>query len=114
MILTALIMGLSVIAGIGIIAIFWNDLVDFIKDTAQKISKAFNRVVYGTKIFLKKILEGVQEIFKHYSKVDGHWEEITTTRTISESEVPVEILNKVQYGQEVDVTQELELQMTNG
>lgn len=114
MILTALVMGITVIAGIGVVAAFWNDIVDFIKDTVEKVSRTLNRFVYGTKVFLKKLQEGIQEILKQYSKDGEIWTEITTTRTIPESEVPEEIRNKARYEQEVDITQELELQVTSG
>lgn len=115
---TALLMGAFIVAGVGIVATFWNDLVDFAKDIvqkAQKVLEVLNRVVYGVKVFLKKIIEGVQEIVRHYSysEVDKQWQETTTTRTVSENEVPEEIRNKLKYNREEDFTQELKLQITN-
>lgn len=111
MILTALVMGITVIGGIGLAAVFWNNLVDFIKDTVEKVSKTLNCLVRGTKVFVKKIKEGIQEILKQETQDN---EVIIKTRTIPESEVPEEIRNKVLHDREVDITKELELQLASG
>ena len=77
MILTSLICGAAIIAGIGIIAAFWNDLISFLKKALQKVQQLVEGIVYGCKVFVKKLQEGVKEISRHYSKVDQHWQETT-------------------------------------
>ena len=62
MILTSLICGAAIIAGIGIIAAFWNDLVNFLKKALQKVQQLVEGIVYGCKVFVKKLQEGVKEI----------------------------------------------------
>lgn len=113
MILTTLLWGAAIIAGVGIIAAFWNDLVDFLKQAVRKASQIVSGVIYGFKVFIKRMGQAVSEISRHYSKVDQHWEETTVTRVISESEVPPEILARANAGQELDITNELELELTS-
>lgn len=113
MILTALLFGAAVIAGVGLVALFWNDLVDFLKRAIKKVQQIVSGIVYGFKVFVKKTLEGFQEISKTYSKKQDTWEETTTTHTVDESEVPADIVAKAEAkkGQEVDMTDEVELQL---
>lgn len=111
MILTTLLWGAAIIAGVGIIAAFWNDLVDFLKKAVKKVQQIVEGIIYGCKVFVKKVREGVKEISRHYSKVDQHWEETTITKVISESEVPPEILKRANASMELDITDELEMQL---
>ena len=113
MILSSLLWGAAIIAGVGIVAAFWNDLVNFLKKAINKVHQIVEGIVYGCKVFVKKLREGVKEISRHYSKVDQHWEETTITRTVSESEVPPEILARANANVELDITDELEMELTN-
>lgn len=113
MILTGLLWGAAIIAGIGIVAAFWNDLVDFLKKAVQKVQQIVAGIVYGARVFIQKLYEGVKEISRHYSKVDGHWQETTVTKTIPESKVPKEILQRANGYSELDITDELEMQLEN-
>ena len=70
MLLTTLLWGAAFIAGVGIVAAFWNDLVNFLKKAVQKVRQIVEGIVYGCKVFVKKMREGVKEISRHYSKVD--------------------------------------------
>lgn len=114
MILTALLFGAAVIAGAGIVAAFWNDLVAFLKKAVEKVRALVAGIVYGTKVFIRKIGEAFKEISRNYSKVDDHWQETIVTREIPASKVPEDILaraNEIGYGQELDITDELEMQL---
>lgn len=113
MILTSLIWGAAIIAGVGIVAAFWNDLVNFLKKAISKVRQVVEGIVYGCKVFVKKLREGVKEISRHYSKVDQHWEETTITKTVPESEVPPEILARARANEELDITEELEMELAN-
>lgn len=111
MILTSIIFSAVLAAGIvGIAATFWNDIISFLKKGIEKVRQVVKGVVYGCRVFIKKISEGVSEISRHYSKVDEHWQETTITRTVPESEVPPEILKRAEMQKkEVDITDEMEL-----
>ena len=111
MILTALLWGAGILAGVGIVAAFWNDIVKFLKKAVEKVRRLVEGVVYGCKVFVKKMRGGVKETSRHYSKVDQHWEETTVTKAISESEVPPEILERARANEELDITDELEMQL---
>lgn len=114
MLLVGLILGATIIAGSGILVGFWNDMVDWLKRAINKVKEVIQHVVFGTKVFVKKIKEAIKEISKHYSKDEvGRWKETIVTREIPESEVPPEIIAKAaQMNQEVDITEELELQLS--
>jgi hypothetical protein len=110
MILTALLFA----AGAFALMSFWEDLRDWLKDVVTKVRKIINRVVIGFKIFVKKMGEAIKEIAKNYSQnEEGRWHETVVTREISESEVPADVLAKAKKyrGDEVDVTEELELKL---
>ena len=108
MILTALILGAALI---GIAAAFWKDLVNFLQKAIHKVQQIVAGIVYGCRVLVKKIREGVKEISRHYSKVENHWEETTITKIVPESEVPTEILERARAYEEVDITEELEMQL---
>ena len=108
----ALIAGASVAA---VISMFWREIVGFLKKAVVAVKKIITGVLYGTKVFLKKMGEAVLEISRHYSKLGKQWveDEITQTshRTLSEMEVPEDIRRKAERGEEVDITREAELQL---
>ncbi len=108
MILTALIVGCAIA---GLLAAFWKDLVGFLQAAIDKVKQIVNGILYGSKVFIKKLGEAVKEISRHYSKVDGHWQETTVTKQIPESEVPKDILERAGYNTELDITNELEMQL---
>lgn len=112
MILTTFLLGAVITAAaVGIVAVFWQDFLDFLKKAVNRVRQMVEGVLYGSKVFIRKLAEGVREISKHYSKVDEHWQETIVTRTVSASEVPEEILKKAPNDEEVDITDEMELQL---
>lgn len=114
MIFTTLLLGAALIAGVGIVAAFWNDLVSFLKKAVEKVQALVAGIVYGTKVFLRKIGEAIKEISRSYSKVGDHWQETVITREIPASKVPEDILARADamgYGQEMDITDELEMKL---
>ncbi len=114
MILSAIIMGAACVAGVGLVATYWNNIVDWLKRAIVKVQNVIKGVVYGTKVFIQKIKEGIKEISKHYSQDEnGRWKETVVTREVPESEVPEEIRMKARVmNQQVDITDELELQLS--
>lgn len=114
MILSTIIMGAVCVAGVGLLATYWNNIIDWLKRAIKKVQSVINHVVYGTKVFIQKIKEGIKEISKHYSQDEyGRWKETIVTREIPASEVPEEIRKKAKYyNEQVDITNELELQLS--
>ncbi len=110
MILTSLIVGVVLAASV---AAFWKDIVNWLNRAIAKVKAIVKGIVFGAKVFVKKLSEGIKEISRHYSKNGTQWEETTVTKTISESEVPKDILEKANAygGVEAEITDELELQL---
>ncbi len=97
-----------------VIATFWKEIVGWIQRAAAKVRERIGHIVYGVKIFVKKMSEAVKEISRHYSKSEaGQWNETIVTREVPESKIPKDIsqLAKRSSG-EVDISNELELQLS--
>ena len=102
------------------LALFWNELVDFVKEAGRMVKKAIKAIFYGVKVFVKKLNDAIQEISRYYSQLsENQWRETTYTRTVSPDEVPSDILDKANRAAKkrakkdrvVDVTDELEMQL---
>lgn len=113
MIATALILALSaaLIAGL---AMFWQNIVAWIKKAVNKIKEVLGLTPDGTKTFVTRAVDGFKNKSKYYYKntVTREWEEVVYTKAVDESEVPPDILAKVQkqaLGTEVSTTEELKL-----
>jgi len=101
----------SVIIGSTLIARYWNSIKDWIIRAAEKVKEFVKGIVFGVRVFAKKLGEAYKEISRHYSKnKQGSWEETTVTRKIDSSDVPSDIL-KMASSEERDITDKLELQL---
>lgn len=95
---------------------FWKNIVNWIKQAADKIREVLNIAVEGTRTFILNTVEGLKNKSKYYSKnkTTKEWEETVYTKNVSESEVPPEILAKVRKASmntEVSTTEELRLEI---
>ena len=101
-----------------VIAANWNSIINWLKDFVPKLRAAWNsvreNVPHGARIFGDIIVEGAERlariIHKLYYKENGQWIEETTTRKVSEDEVPASIRNKVNR-KEADITEEIEKEL---
>lgn len=111
MIETALIIMAAVVG----LSVFWSEVVNFLKDTVRRVKEAVEGILFGTKVFVRKMHEMVQEIVRHYSKSGNEWIETTYTRKVPPDEVPSDILKKAKKAEkkneEADITQELEMEL---
>ena len=113
MIFTALIMGAAALVAVSAIAVFWNEVVSWLKRAITKVKEIISGVHKGVSVFIKKMREAAKEISKHYSKVGTKWQETIVEKNIQYNDLPDEIKQKVRYdAMEVDVTDELELQLS--
>ena len=103
MIAIAIILTLTA-ATIAGLAMFWRKLVEWIKKAVDKIQEVYGVLAEKTSTFIMRTREGLKRKAKLYSrnKVTHEWEETVFTKSVSESEVPAEILAKA-YKQEMDV-----------
>lgn len=118
MIAIAIILSLSA-AFIATLCLYWRNILGWIKKATNKIKEVLGITIQGTRTFIAKTAGGVfKNISKYYNedKLTGEWEETVYTKAVSESEIPPEILEKVQAGTidtEISTTEELQLALTN-
>ncbi len=111
----ALILGAALIAGGTLIAIFWNKIMDFIKNTARKLEEKFaqSQKLMGVVQFIRKLGNRFQNRTKHYLKdvETGKWKEVIVTMEQEADEIPEEYRRHAEQTDEYDLTPELELQL---
>ena len=105
------VIGVISVALTGVVILFWREFVDWIKNTAKRLSSAVFAGLMGLKTVFKKISGVWKMLVKYYSKVDTQWIETIATRTIEFSDLPLEIQNKLTNASEVDISEELKLQL---
>lgn len=113
MILESILIGAAIIAGGSLLAVFWNDIVSWLKRGISKVKQMIKIGVYGTKVFIRAGSKAtVEEISRHFSKDhNNRWHETVVTREVPANKVPADIRKRAKYGREVDITSELELQL---
>lgn len=103
----------GVIAGAGIIATFWKEIVNWMKRILDKIKTMVQGTVEGFKVFFTRMQGAGKEISKNYVKVGTKWQETIVEKTVELSEIPKEYLDKMTISErEYDFTEELEQQLT--
>lgn len=115
---------LAAVVGGAAILEYWSQILDWLSAFITKLKNAFAAasrfIKHAAIVVAAKCKEAYTKIMhKLYYKENRNWIEETTTRTIPESEVPPQILAKIQNtndkeGIAEDVTDEMEkeLQMT--
>ncbi len=104
----------AAIFGFGLVAKFWKEILSWLKRSYEKLKSIVNGVIKGSKIFIRKLYEGYQELAKYYSKNRlGQWEETVVTRRVNENEVPEDIREMAETGRETDITEEMEYALEN-
>ena len=120
MIVAGLILGTKIAAGsliaagvAAVVAHFWEDIVEWMQETIEMVKRKIKGVLVGSKVYIKKLGDKVEEIARHYSKNEkDQWEETTVTKRVSPDEVPEEFLQQAeQNNDELDITDELEMQL---
>ena len=113
----------AVVGGVAVLE-YWSQILDWLSTFITKLKNAFAAASRFIKHAAIVVAAKCKEIYtkimhKLYYKENGNWIEETTTRVISENEVPPQILAKLQNtnaenGVTEDVTAEMEkeLQMT--
>ena len=103
----------GVIAGAGIIAAFWKEIVNWLKRILDKVKTMVQGAVEGFKIFFARMQGVGKEVSKNYAKIGTKWQETIVEKTVELSEIPKEYLDRMTVSQrEYDFTEELELQLT--
>ncbi len=116
MISAIIILGIAA-AVIAALAIFWRNILEWLKKAIKKLQEVLGITIEGTKTFIKRTADNLQNISKYYNinKITGEWEENIYTKNVAASEVPADILRKVQNSsldEEVSTTEELRLELS--
>ena len=110
-------LGLGLLIGGALIVANWEAITDWLKDFIPKLRMAWETirdyVPHGARVVGDFIIESAERLVaimhQLYYQEDGQWIEETTTRKVSESEVPENILNKVMLEQQqCDITSDIE------
>ena len=101
------------IVGMGIIAVFWEQIRDWLKRVVEKVRSVVQGAIQGVRIFFTKMREAGKEISKNYVKVGMKWQETIVQRTVEFSEIPEEYRNRmVVDSEEYEFTDELANQLS--
>lgn len=98
-------------AAVGVVAAFWDNIKHFLKWALEKVKETVSGIVHGCKVFIEKTGDGIKEISRYYSKEGKNWTLTTISKSLSESEVPPEFLERTRRQKEVDITGETEHQL---
>lgn len=103
-----------------VIVSFWDEIKQALKSAITKVKENLRKLshaaIVGFTTYLKtrNISSAVMSAFKFYSKDKaGQYHETTVTKQISESELPDNIRQKLEWsqGQEIDISDELALEL---
>ena len=107
-----LILGASVIVGATLVAKYWRNIVDFLKRVLTKLKQIIKGTIMGSAVFLKRIGDKFQNRTKHYSQNEqGKWKETIVCYEQDADEIPEKYREYAGFDQEVDLTEELQLQL---
>ena len=81
---------LAISAAIGLVSVFWGDIVAFINETVEKIIKSLFPVIIKIGVFLRKLSTGYLVISKYFSKKENReeFQQTTETKTYKSEELP--------------------------
>jgi len=100
--------GAVLIAGV---ALFWQELLDWLKRGIEKVKQAIGAAIEGAKTFIVQMSDGIKNVAKYYSKnkLTDEYEETVTKKAVNENEVPEELRMKIRMHMnvEVDTTEDL-------
>lgn len=83
-----LLLSSALIAGL---AMFWQNIIAWIKKAVNKIKEVLGLQPDGTRTFITRTAEGLKNKSKYYykSKLTSEWEEVVYTKAVDENEVPL-------------------------
>jgi hypothetical protein len=97
----------------GAVLVYWDELVTFARKVFEKLPPLVKDAILGVASYIARVAtefgSKLQDKVSYFSK-DKHtneWTETIATKTVSESEVPKEILAKLRHHQQVETTDEL-------
>ena len=90
------------------VAANWDDIVDWLSDSIEKIKEVLQNCKHAVTVLVKKVKENIITFIERLSyRENGKIIEKTIEREIDESEVPAEILARVKGKRKINVTNEM-------
>lgn len=111
--------GLGVLIGGAILVAGWKAVIDWLNDFIPKLKQAWKTIrpgaPYLAQMYGDAIVEGTailgRVMHRFYYMEDDEWYEETTSRMLKESQVPERIRQKLHAAEEVDITDDMELEL---
>lgn len=96
---------------------FWDEIIAGVQRSIEAVKKMVSGIVYGTRVFIKKVKGIVHRISRHYSYEEDKDQWYMTTRevVVEHDDVPEDIYqcNDYRVGNEVDISDEMKLELNN-
>lgn len=115
-----ILIGLIIGAVVAFMVTFWREITEWLQACIKAIKeKNWNAVLYGTKVFLKKVGRKFKRIAEHFSKINDSdkWKKTTTIHEeeVEEYDVPEDIRMKAarETGDTVDISDKYEQVLTH-
>lgn len=103
-------LGVALAAGAVALAVFWKEIVGWIKRVYEKLPASIKQNLQGAVAFVERIAGVIKNIMNYYSynEETQKWTETTVSREVDESQIPKHIREKVKVNAKVDITDELQ------
>lgn len=104
----------AAIIGATLVAIFWKEIDAWLKRVYEKLPPSVKENLKGGLAFVKKIGDTFKNLMLYYSysETTQKWTETTVSREIDPKNIPDHILKKLKSAEKVDITDELEMQLS--
>ena len=98
-------------AGAIALAVFWKEIVAWVKRVIERLPESVKRNLQGATAFVEKVVGVIKNIMNYYS-YDGQtkkWTETVVSREVDPSQIPKNIREKMEQGsRKVDISDELQ------
>lgn len=93
----------------GLVVSYWKDIVIWVKETYEKLAPYIKLGMQGMVSYIEKMSTNFKNIVNYYSydEKNCEWTETVMTKTVSEKQIPKEILEKLKSRTKIETTKEL-------
>ena len=108
--------GIWLLAGAAVgaaVVIFWKDIREFFIKSWNALPQDVRHDLHGVVAFAQKIDAKMMSMLNYYSYNVGtnEWSETIVTKTITANDIPEHIRNRMQTGQKVNITDDLQKEL---
>lgn len=105
----AILLGAALLGGA--IAIYWKNIVNWIKNLINNLPLAIKKFLTGVETFITSVKEGFFNIIKTYSYKDHKWTETIEHQDVREYDIPEHIRNQLKKQSTINTTDEVLLEL---